>query len=75
MYFLYVKKVTFPENNLYIYEMRIIIGILVFVAWSSLSTYWYVCKIKEICKDEKTTNVEPVKQEIVKETALEKTQV
>jgi len=64
------------NNNSYIYRMRIIIGILVFVVWSSMSTYWYVCKIKNICKDEKITKVEPiVKQEIVKETEPEKIQI
>ncbi len=55
--------------------MRIIIGVLVFVVWSSLSTYWYVCKIKEICKDEKITKVEPVKQEVVKKIVPEKTKI
>ncbi len=55
--------------------MRIIIGILVFVVWSSLSTYWYVCKIKGICKDDKVETIEPVKQEIVKKITTEKKQV
>jgi len=55
--------------------MRIIIGILVFVVWSSASTYWYVCKIKEICNNDKVTTVEPVKQEIVEKIKPEKDEV
>ena len=55
--------------------MRTIIGILVFVVWSSASTYWYVCKIKEICKEEKAAIVEPIKQEVIEKTEPEKTQV
>ena len=27
-------------------------GLLVFVAWSAVSTYFYVCKIKDLCKDQ-----------------------
>lgn len=55
--------------------MRIFIGILVFVVWSSLSTYWYVCKIKGICNDTKIATVEPVKQKIIQKIEQENTQV
>ncbi len=55
--------------------MRTIIGILVFIVWSSASTYWYVCKIKEICKEDKVAISEPIKQEIIKEIEPEETQV
>jgi len=27
-------------------------GFLVFAAWSAASTYFYVCKIKDLCKDQ-----------------------
>lgn len=30
--------------------MRLLIGIFVFLAWSAGSGYWYVCKIKGMCK-------------------------
>jgi len=54
--------------------MKTIVGILVFVVWSSLSTYWYVCKIKMICEDDKVVNVEPIKQEIIVEEQKELSQ-
>ncbi len=41
--------------------MRIlIIGLIVFVGWSALSTYIYVCKIKGLCIQPQTTLVEAV---------------
>lgn len=43
--------------------MRIlIIGFIAFVGWTWLSTYIYVCKIKELCTQPQTTIVEAVKQ-------------
>lgn len=41
--------------------MRILImGIIVFMGWSVLSTYIYVCKIKMLCPQEQTTLVKAV---------------
>ena len=41
--------------------MRILImGFIVFVGWSALSTYIYVCKIKGLCAQPQTTLVEAV---------------
>jgi outer membrane protein OmpA-like peptidoglycan-associated protein len=38
--------------------MRILlIGLIVFVGWASMSTYIYVCKIKELCPELQTTQV------------------
>lgn len=43
--------------------MRIlIIGFIVFVSWSALSTYLYVCKIKKLCDQPQTAFVEEVNQ-------------
>ena len=54
----------------YIYKMKTIIGILVFIGWASISTHWYVCKIKGLCETEKTTEIEP-KIEPVKKIVVE----
>lgn len=44
--------------------MRIlIIGFIVFVGWSALSTYIYVCKIKGLCVQPQTELVEAVGQD------------
>jgi outer membrane protein OmpA-like peptidoglycan-associated protein len=43
--------------------MRILlIGFIVFVGWTVLSTYIYVCKIKGLCPQPQTTIVEETKQ-------------
>ncbi len=43
--------------------MRIlIIGFVVFVGWTVLSTYIYVCKIKGLCTQPQTTMVEEISQ-------------
>ncbi|PKP37660.1 MAG: hypothetical protein CVT98_05825 [Bacteroidetes bacterium HGW-Bacteroidetes-15] len=43
--------------------MRILlIGFIVFVGWTALSTYIYVCKIKGLCAQPQTTIVEVVNQ-------------
>ncbi|MFO8021690.1 MAG: OmpA family protein [Perlabentimonas sp.] len=44
--------------------MRIlIIGFIVFAGWAYLSTYIYVCKIKELCSEPQTTLVAEAKSE------------
>ncbi len=37
--------------------MRILIGIVAFIIWTFVSIQWYVCGIKELCKDKITYNV------------------
>lgn len=38
--------------------MRIlIIGLIVFIGWATMSTYIYVCKIKGLCSESQTTQV------------------
>ena len=37
---------------------QIIIGVLVFLVWLSISTYWYVCGIRNLCE-------QPKKQQVV----------
>lgn len=42
--------------------MKILItGLLVFICWSSLSTWLYVCKIKGLCGGHETIIVSPIK--------------
>jgi len=38
----------------------LLIGFLVFSSWSSLSTYIYVCKIKGLCDEPKTIQIDTV---------------
>jgi outer membrane protein OmpA-like peptidoglycan-associated protein len=38
----------------------LIIGFLVFFGWSALSTHLYVCKIKGLCNEPKTTQIDVV---------------
>jgi outer membrane protein OmpA-like peptidoglycan-associated protein len=46
--------------------MRILlIGFLAFSTWSSLSTYIYVCKIKGLCNEPKTMQIDAVSHENV----------
>ena len=45
------------------------IGFIVFVGWSVLSTYIYVCKIKGLCIQPQATLVEAVSQKSTVETA------
>ncbi len=43
----------------------LIIGFLAFIAWSSLSTYIYVCKIQGLCDELQTIELKAVTQEDV----------
>ncbi len=46
--------------------MRILlIGFLAFTTWSSLSTYIYVCKIKGLCNEPKTMQIDAISHENV----------
>lgn len=56
----------------------LMMGFIVFVGWSVLSTYIYVCKIKGLCTQPQTTLVEVVKRNDVlfdKSKILEKTTI
>ena len=58
--------------------MKILItGLIAFLAWSAVSSYWYICKIKNLCPDEPVETVaeirepepvEPVEPEITADT-------
>ncbi len=38
--------------------MKILItGLIAFAAWSAVSSYWYICKIKNLCPDEPVEEV------------------
>ena len=43
----------------------LLIGFLSFFAWSSVSTYYYVCKIKHFCNDRETIQVDAIIMEPV----------
>jgi outer membrane protein OmpA-like peptidoglycan-associated protein len=43
----------------------LVIGFLTFIAWSSLSTYIYVCKIQGLCNEPQTIELMAVTQEDV----------
>ncbi len=45
-------------------------GLLVFVVWSAASTYFYVCKIKDLCCDQPEKTVVSVKKEPPKKAAV-----
>jgi len=47
--------------------MKTIIGILVFIVWTLISTHWYICRIKELCEVKKTTKFEPKQKNVIQE--------
>ena len=40
--------------------MRLLIGLIAFLAWSGGSAYWYVCKVKGLCPEEDIPTIEMV---------------
>lgn len=38
--------------------MRLLIGLVAFLAWSGGSAYWYVCKVKGLCPEEMAPSTE-----------------
>lgn len=43
----------------------IITGSVIFVVWSALSTYYYVCEIKEVCPEETVEQTQVVEKPVV----------
>ena len=42
--------------------MKILItGLIAFLAWSAVSSYWYICKIKNLCPDEPVEKVAEIR--------------